>query len=195
MVADVLMIEDYRQPSFYRFNEDSTALVRYINDLKLGDNVSFLDIGTGCGIIGIELARLNPLWKGTLLEPQREFLGYIKENQLLYKKEYLDVVVSSFEKASFENSFDLIFFNPPYFFENQARPSSNQNRHMCRQINEEAFKNWFEILPGILSKQGKVIFCFRSNESWLRKFKPSGLGYRELKKSDSIDIHFLEKLA
>jgi tRNA1(Val) A37 N6-methylase TrmN6 len=54
------MSDDYSQPDYYRFNSDSITLVNYL--LKsMGPTESILDLGAGCGIIGIELARyLSP---------------------------------------------------------------------------------------------------------------------------------------
>ncbi len=194
MVADILMNDDYRQPRFYRFNEDSLKLVSFTQSLNIAQNSRFLDIGSGCGVIGIELAKLNPSWSGVLLEPQEEFIEYIKLNQKLYDTQYLKLVQSSIESADFSEKFNLIVFNPPYFFEERGRASKCQLRHSCRHINYETLSKWFEIAFNLLERGGKLIYCFRKNRPLDDIFRPLGLASSLYKEEGTVIYDCLEKL-
>lgn len=72
------MLIDYSQPDFYRFNEDSTKLVAFIQNHLKKTPQSIIDLGAGCGVIGIELKKLYHEAYLTLVEGQSEFLPYLK---------------------------------------------------------------------------------------------------------------------
>ena len=70
---------DYVQPDFYRFNEDSLKLVTRVES-TLSKASHVLDVGAGCGIIGIELALRINIGELHLLEVQQDFLPFIETN-------------------------------------------------------------------------------------------------------------------
>ena len=50
------MKDDYLQPDFYHFNEDSIQLVRFIKEnIDNSTEHSALEVGAGCGVISCEL--------------------------------------------------------------------------------------------------------------------------------------------
>ena len=157
-MADVLMI-DYSQPSFYHFSEDSLTLAKFILSLNLTKEISFLEFGSGCGVIGIELAQDQPLWQGTLIEVQSEFIGHINSNIATFKVNHLDVKNINVEDFSVEEQVDLIFFNPPYFLEGAGRTPDNRQKQICRHIGLCDIYNWFLKAQDLLFIGGKLCYC------------------------------------
>lgn len=93
----------------YKPAEDSFLLKDYISKLDLqGKNV--LDMGTGSGIIALEMAR-----QGASVTAADINLEAVEETQKKAEKQGLEVKVK--QSDLFENidgKFDLITFNPPY---------------------------------------------------------------------------------
>src|SRR5258708_4421753 len=109
-------MNDYSQPEFYKFNEDSIKLVRRVTEkVKAAEHI--LDLGAGSGIIGIELANYFHPESLTLVEVQKDYLPHLELNlkfQLKSKTDFF-VELSSFGHWSPQKKYDLIVCNPPYF--------------------------------------------------------------------------------
>ncbi len=73
------MNDDYDQPEFYRFNEDSLKLVKWVL-LRVSSAQTILDLGAGSGIIGIELSRVLLPSKLTLVEVRQEYSAHLDTN-------------------------------------------------------------------------------------------------------------------
>ena len=194
MVVDVLMEQDYFQPSFYRFNQDSLHLVKFIQQRKLGTSLNFLDVGSGCGVIGIELAVAFPKWQGSLLEAQGEFISFLEVNRKLFKVDHLTIIHSPVEAYRNQTFFDLIVFNPPYFFEGMGRPTADLARRRCRHIEELAFHKWLEICALKLKPGGSLCFCFRKDSLQHIDFSSFGLSLALKEVQGSVAFfHLLKK--
>jgi tRNA1(Val) A37 N6-methylase TrmN6 len=136
-------MSDYLQPSFYRFNEDSLKLVRWVLS-QVREARAILDLGAGCGVIGLELAKsLHPEFLH-LAELQPEFEIFLKHNlqNFLPSEVAGNFTLSSFGKLQLTEKFDLIAVNPPYFLPGRGEPSENPSKHLCRTF---ARDNWQEL--------------------------------------------------
>lgn len=157
-------MKDYVQPKFYRFNEDSLALSHFIkkNEKGRGSLERALEIGAGCGVITGELLQALEIQNVLVLEKQGEFMPFLKENL----KEFHEVTLlnDDFEQYAPSSPFDLIYFNPPYFFEEDSRPSPDPLTKACRQMKKESFHHWLSQLRGFLKPQGRVYFCHRLSD-------------------------------
>ncbi len=107
-----------------------------------------IDVGAGCGIVGIELAnRLASVEKLTLLECQEEFVPYLEENRKLLRR---GVEADSTKKTCLilrgTCSFELVVSNPPYFKEGSGRRSSDERTQRCRSFYESGPSRIFRML-------------------------------------------------
>jgi tRNA1Val (adenine37-N6)-methyltransferase len=154
---------DYWQPEFYKFGSDSLQLAKFISQ-EINNKISTcLEVGTGSGVISIELALEHPLLKIDALEIQKEFEKYILHNIELFKCKNINLQMMSFEKfvEVCDRRYEIIFFNPPYFWKSSSRPSSDDNREICRRMEKDDFYKWLELSSQILEKAGDLFFCFR----------------------------------
>lgn len=166
------MQEDYQQPDFYHFSRDSITLAKFlIKECSLDETSELLEIGAGCGVVTCEfLKHAKSIPKSvTLIELQEAFVPYLEKN-----------LNSSFEgeKEKFkiinQNVFDwfksdalnpcLIYFNPPYFFKEDSRPSESTLKDTCRRISKDDFRKLLLSSKEILKPGGEVVFCHRRQD-------------------------------
>jgi tRNA1(Val) A37 N6-methylase TrmN6 len=162
------MNEEYEQPDFYRFNEDSIRLVRWILEQDLRPE-NILDLGAGSGIIGIELARsLKP--KGlTLLEVQNEFFSSLQRNclQFLNGVTNYSIQIDSFFNFVPSCKYDLIVSNPPYYLPGRGEMAHDPNRAIARSF---LIDSWSVLLNKILislSLDGRAYVVLKKNNDLL----------------------------
>ena len=153
-------MSDYKQPEFYKFGSDSLELVQFIHRYASGSRA--LEVGTGCGIISLELAQLRTELSIDALEPQVDFKDYYLENNKFFgdgKVTFYQHSIESFFKQ-YSHSYDFAFFNPPYFWSGESRAAQDDRRDRCRRMDKKAFLHWFELLEGIPA----IFLCLRDVE-------------------------------
>jgi tRNA1(Val) A37 N6-methylase TrmN6 len=173
---------DYSQPDFFKFGDDSLFLAKVVQEyIKSNLNLKIencLDLGSGCGVIGLELVSNNSSIKSlTSIELQVEFETHLKDNSLHKKKENTfehSILISDFRNLELEEKFDLIVANPPYFSENEGRPSPNQNKNECRFFINGELDSWLSFVDTRLNEGGVFIFLSRKKLEYLRLGTSSG---------------------
>lgn len=150
------MGNDYIQPKFYHFSEDSIILAVEAANLAYKKNIDILDLGAGCGVVGLEIYnRRCDVSSMTFLELQSDFLPFLEKNIQSFSNNILvNIVHSSFIEFNSDNKFDLIVGNLPYFHTEKSRPSSDERKNICRQFRKEDFSAVLEILDKNLSVEG-----------------------------------------
>ncbi len=157
-------MQDYRQPDFYKFGHDSLELVEFISHHIGSSDINILEVGTGCGVMAIELALRNNSLLIDALEPQPEFHPYIKENLKIFDCNRVNLISSTFEQFTTQKRYAAIFFNPPYFWHESSRPSPHPQRDLCRRMKKSNFDSWLQKGNALLEHRGKLIFSYRSRE-------------------------------
>ena len=163
---------DYKQPSFYRFNEDSLKLIRFVSSRVSGVR-SILDLGAGSGIIGIELANLLRPSRLTLLELQPEYFECLRFNRdhFLHQGVACELVESAFKEWRCGEKFDLIVCNPPYYLPGHGQPYRDRRRELARSF---VVDNWAVLLDCIhnsLELSGSAFLVVKSDQKILAQIK------------------------
>lgn len=136
-------MNDYWQPDFYRFSQDSVELAKFvIQEIKMLNFSSIVDLCSGCGIVGIEIVKSCPSLKQLISYEKSElFKSYAQKNYLMLTD--VDVQdhfnkLDSFINCS--NKFECIVANPPYYLVHETRPSLDINRDQAmRWASEDEF--------------------------------------------------------
>ena len=157
-------MDDYSQPDFYRFNQDSIALIDWIIQRKLNPQ-SILDLGAGSGIIGIELARMLNIPELCLVEVQPEYLPHLKINveRFLGSETAVDIQITSF--ADFKpKQFDLVVCNPPYYLPGAGQLPLNPNRAKARSFIEDSWEVLMTCFKQSLSPEGEGFIVLKNDD-------------------------------
>jgi tRNA1(Val) A37 N6-methylase TrmN6 len=180
-------MSDYFQPDFYRFNQDSLLLVQKV----LAHGIQprrLLDLGAGCGIIGIEVARVLRPEAVVLLELQDEFLPCLKMNVGQFLEPLgvsAQIVSAAFSEFVPDGEFDLIVCNPPYYLPGHGELPTDPRRGKARSFLIDSWNVLIDLIARCLSKKGfafvvikndpRVLNQITSNQSCL-SMKTSILG-------------------
>lgn len=131
---------NYHQPDFYHFSEDSTILAREVEKYLDSDDKNILDLCAGCGVVGIELSRrLEFPHKVTFIEKQEEFRDFLETNAQEFLGHPYKIIIDDYKNVKKHEKYDVIVCNPPYFFNDESRTSTNVNKAICRSMDENEY--------------------------------------------------------
>lgn len=155
---------DYLQPKFYRFNEDSLKLVRKVSQ-EFREVTNLLDVGAGCGVIGIELAQKISVSCLDLLEVQLEFTPYLEKN-LNHFVPYQDhqIFIGPLGLFKTDKYYDLIVSNPPYYLPDSGQASQDQRRGICRSFQIDSWKKLLELFEKNLAPLGSAWVVIKNDK-------------------------------
>lgn len=158
-------MSDYHQPDFYRFNQDSLQLVKFVSSV-VHSAERILDLGAGSGVIGIEIARgLEPKHL-TLVEVQEEYRFFLKKNieEFLPEKIQNELVITSFGKFHSESKWDLIVCNPPYYFPDSGQASPDHRRNTARSFIIDGWEILLGTIQKYLADEGKAFIVLKNDK-------------------------------
>lgn len=150
----------YQPESGYCFNSDSIFLYDFISRFKPKGRV--LDVGSGCGIVGLLVARDNGDVILEAVEKQAAFAHYARVNARvnkiaykLYESDFLDFVC--------EQKYDYIISNPPFYPEGVQKSENKMLFHARYNVNLplDAF---FKKVSQILNPHSHFIFCYDATQ-------------------------------
>lgn len=146
----------YQPDSGYCYNSDSVFLYDFISSFEPRGRM--LDVGTGCGIVGLLVARDHPGVRLEGAEKQPEFVRYATKNAevngigyVMHEGDFLD-----FSDAE---GFDYIVSNPPFYHEGADR-SLDAMRHAARYNVHLPVDTFFKKVSSLLKPKGHFIFCY-----------------------------------
>ena len=129
------------------------------------DTESILDIGTGTGLIALQMAQRSEAETIDALEIESNAFEQAVEN--FENSSWSDRLfcyhasLQEFEDE-IEEQYDLIISNPPYF--NDTFKDLNQERALARHTHELSFKELLSAIAKLLSTQGSCAFIIPFKE-------------------------------
>jgi tRNA1(Val) A37 N6-methylase TrmN6 len=169
-------MSDYSQPEFYHFNEDSLHLVNYVVENETFAS-HILDLGAGCGVIGIEIAKKLVPKSLTLIEIQEEFLASLHLNTSLFLNPSIEkfILQTSFSQWKNTSAYDLIVCNPPYFLSGHGIESPDRRKQICRTFVIDSLEILLSKTWTSLSLGGRAYFVLRNDQRLIQLIKNSTL--------------------
>lgn len=163
-------MNDYLQPEFYCFNEDSLKLVNWIAASN-PPCTNVLDLGAGSGVMGIELANRLNVPRLTLVEAQSDFIPFIESNIQQQLKVTADVVLinQSFGEWKPRFRYDLIVCNPPYYLKDHGEPSQDVRKNIARSFVLDDWDILLKLVARILTPDGKAFFVVKNDQRILKE--------------------------
>lgn len=151
-----------------------------------------LDLCAGCGVLGFELnyhlpklrdidfVEVQSVYK-THFEHNRELalahakkssrpkLGIVRENAPVFSSsepsfQFLNLNYDELLKDSYQDKYDVILCNPPYFVPGQGKLSPSEFKNRCRFFIDSSFENLISVLCHTLKQDGEAFLLLRPLE-------------------------------
>lgn len=150
----------YQPNSGYCYNSDSLFLYDFINFFQPKGKV--LDVGAGCGIVGLLVARDNQRVEIEAVEKQSSFSFYAKTNARVNKIEY-NLYECSFLDLDLYQKYDYVISNPPFYPEG-VQKSENEMLYNARYNIHLPMKDFFKKVSQVLKPNSHFIFCYDATQ-------------------------------
>lgn len=146
----------YQPESGYCYNSDSVFLYDFISFFKPKGKV--LDVGAGCGVVGLLVARDNPKVELEAVEKQDVFVEYATTNARVNKIEY-KIHKCDFLELDENYKYDYIISNPPFYHDGVTK-SDNEMLFNARYNVNLPLRDFFKKVSRLLKPQSHFIFCY-----------------------------------
>jgi len=150
----------YQPQSGYCYNSDSIFLYDFINFFKPKGKV--LDVGAGCGVVGLLVARDNKKVKLEAVEKQAAFREYAKVNARVNNIE-LCLHAGDFLELDNVQKYDYVISNPP-FYPDGVQKSENEMLFHARYNVNLPLEPFFKKVSQLLKPHSHFIFCYDATQ-------------------------------
>ena len=138
----------------YCYNSDTLFLYDFITNFNIKKNV--LEIGGGCGVLGLLVARDFNI-NLDVIEIQQVMAEFIRKNSEA-NNIHLNLINDDFLSHKFNKRFDYVISNPPFY--NSTKKSDNEIKKIARYDEFLPMKEFFNKVNSILTEKGEFIFCY-----------------------------------
>lgn len=143
----------------YRYNSDSLFLYNFV--AKFLKKSKVLDVGCGCGILGLLIKRDYEFCDVCLLDLQEENIHLCEQNA---KNNHLHVNIVHCDFLNFDkNMYDVVVSNPPFYHQG-AKKSDNEHKCISKSCEYLPFKEFALKAHKVLKASGEFIFCYDSKQ-------------------------------
>jgi len=150
----------YQPQNGYCYNSDSLFLYDFINRLQPKGTV--LDVGAGCGVVGLLVARDNPQVKLEAVEKQKDFIHYARTNARVNAIAYT-LYEGDFLSLDIQHKYDYIISNPP-FYPSGAQKSNNEMVYNARYNLHLPMDAFFKKVSQLLKPKSHFVFCYDATQ-------------------------------
>lgn len=145
----------------YRFSIDAVILASHIMP---GSGDVLIDLGTGCGIIPLILARCYPGIRIYGIEIQKQLADLailnVRENQMEDRITILQQDMKTLRKLMIQEAVNWVVCNPPYRKTGSGRINPNSERAIARHEIRATLSDVIETARGMLPLSGKFITIY-----------------------------------
>lgn len=152
-------LELYQLKNGYRYNSDTLFLYDFISANKLRGDI--LDVGCGCGILGLLVARDNEIkLTGIDIDPLNV---QISQHNASVNGITAEFITGDFSEFKSDIKFDFIISNPPFYHTNVTK---SQNKHIANSRYSD-FLSLEEFLASCnrnIKPKGVLYFCYDAKQ-------------------------------
>ncbi len=149
----------------HKFSTDALLLTQFAPIEKVRQ---FVDLGTGCGVIALELLKKNKNLHAFAIDFNSELLQTAKENASIYKcKERLTLIHADIkeiktskqaELLQAKNACELVVTNPPWYLETQGKLPLEDMKRKALFGYKEIYHDFFAAARFFLKEKGYLAF-------------------------------------
>ena len=159
------------QPRYgYRYSLDPLLLARFCGEVQPGGSIA--DLGAGCGIISLVLARINQTATVLAVENNSDMAALvernIRHNDLAGMVSVITEDVMALRKKCPVSSFDLVVSNPPFRTAGSGRVSPRSGRDAARHETTAGLGDFMAAAKYLVKPSGRI--CFIQLPSRLTEF-------------------------
>ena len=151
-----------RQPrDGYRFSLDPLLLCDFVT-VRPGDRV--VDLGTGCGVMPLVLARREEAAQFVGVEFQPEMAALAREN--VAANDFADRItiettdILQHKKLSPDSAFDLVISNPPYRSPGSGKISPRAGRDLARHESTAGLEGFLAAAKYLVKPSGRICMIY-----------------------------------
>ncbi|RUM68773.1 MAG: methyltransferase [Sulfurospirillum sp.] len=149
----------YQESDGFLFNSDAHFLYHFITQFR--PKGTLLDIGTGCGILGLLCARDFPV-DVTLIDKQHQNRLLAEQNARVNNLQ-ADILCDDFLEHEFSEKFDTVISNPPYYHEGTDK-SSTRSVTLSKSAEHLPFAPMVAKINRIIKPRGSFLFCYDAKQ-------------------------------
>lgn len=152
-------LELYQLKNGYRYNSDTLFLYDFISASKLRGDI--LDVGCGCGILGLLVARDNEIkLTGIDIDPLNV---QISQHNASVNGIAGEFIAEDFSKFKSDIKFDFIISNPPFYHTNVTK---SQNKHIAnsRYSDSLSLEEFLASCNRNIKPKGVLYFCYDAKQ-------------------------------
>ena len=154
----------------YRYSLDPLLLARFCSEVHTGGTIA--DLGAGCGIIALVLARANPSASVTAVENNPEMAALVEKNiqhnGLTGRVSACAEDVINLRRSFPASTFDLVVSNPPFRPMGSGRISPRAGRDAARHETTAGLADFIAAAKYLVKPSGRI--CFIQLPSRLPEF-------------------------
>lgn len=147
--------------SGYRFSLDALLLADFVTGR---DDTSFIDLGTGSGIIPLIICRRFPRSTAVAVENNPGMVeiakGNAAQNGLSDRCEIIHADVTSLKSLYPVSTFDLVVSNPPYRTVASGRVSPRTGRDTARHESTARLTDFLSAAKYLVKPSGRICFVY-----------------------------------
>jgi len=145
----------------YRYNSDTLLLYDFISSFKPKGKV--LDVGCGCGILGLLLKRDFPILHVSLLDIQFHNCEIAQANAKANALAIDNFTCKDFLETTFEYQWDMIVSNPPFYHKGGVK-NEDEALFLSRHSSALPFEAFAKKVSKTLSNRGYFCFCYDAKQ-------------------------------
>ena len=145
----------YQPENGYCYNSDTMFLYDFITKFNIKGNV--LEVGGGCGVLGLLVKRDFPKINLSVIEKQEIMTEFIRKNSLQNNIE-AEIINADFLEFEFDKRFDFVISNPPFY--QGTLKSDNEIIKVARYEEFLPMESFFKKVNSVLTERGEFIFCY-----------------------------------
>lgn len=154
----------------YRYSLDPFLLTRFCGEVKPGGSI--VDLGAGCGIISLVLARINRAASVVAVENNPDMAALVERNighnGLAGRVALQSVDVIDLRSCYRDSTFDLVVSNPPFRAAGSGRVSPRSGRDVARHETTAGLGDFMAAAKYLVKPSGRI--CFIQLPSRLTEF-------------------------
>jgi tRNA1Val (adenine37-N6)-methyltransferase len=186
----------------YRFSIDAILLSQFIS-LRKGEKA--IDLGTGCGIVPLLLAKATNAHSFVGIEIQRELAELARRNVALNcLDEHITILFRDFKKLKgvfSPGAFDVVFSNPPYRKRLTGRVNPSPEKAIARHEIKGTLDDLIKMAAYLLPAKGRCYLIYSASRAvdllfTLRRHKlePKRLRFVHPKKEEDAKFILVESV-